>query len=144
MKKDMIWGMLLHLGGNMWGEWEEGLPKSPEEARKRWPNDKLDSHGLMPGHVVNYLAADESLWREETEVVGAEGYNMVMIDVGEAYAYPSHPELWVKGSWNAEKIRADLARLRKLGLEPIPKLNFSTGLDAWLKDYHRLTSTPDY
>jgi hypothetical protein len=31
-----------------------------------------------------------------------------------------------------------------LGLEPIPKLNFSTGHDAWLKDYHRVTSTPDY
>ena len=144
MKKDMAWGVLLHLGSNMWGEWEEGLPKSPEEAQKRWPDDKLDSHGLLPSRVIGFLRADESLWREETELVGAEGCNMVMIDVGEAYAYPSHPELWVKGSWNAEKMRADLARLRKLGLEPIPKLNFSTGHDAWLKDYHRLTSTPEY
>ncbi|MBR3221999.1 MAG: hypothetical protein IKF72_07145 [Kiritimatiellae bacterium] len=144
MEKDMIWGMLLHLGSNMWGEWENGLPKSTEEERKRWPDDKLDSHGLMPSRVIDCLRVDEALWREETELVGAEGYNMLIVDVGEAYAFPSHPELWVKGSWDAEKISADLARLRKLGLEPIPKLNFSTGHDAWLKDYHHVTSTPEY
>ena len=48
MEKEMIWGMLLHLGSNMWGEWEDGLPKSPEEARKRWPDDKLDSQTRAP------------------------------------------------------------------------------------------------
>jgi hypothetical protein len=69
---------------------------------------------------------------------------MVMIDVAEAYAYPSHPELWVKGSWSAEKMRDDLARIRRMGLEPIPKLNFSTGHDQWLKEYHYMTSTARY
>ena len=31
-----------------------------------------------------------------------------------------------------------------MGLEPIPKMNFSTAHDTWLKDYHRMVSTPDY
>ena len=52
--------------------------------------------------------------------------NMVVIDLGEAIQYQSHPELAVKGSWPVEKFRKELARLRGMGLEPIPKLNFST------------------
>ena len=31
MKKDTIWGMLLHLGSNMWGEWG-ALRSSPSSA----------------------------------------------------------------------------------------------------------------
>lgn len=34
--------------------------------------------------------------------------------------------------------------MRSLGLTPIPKLNFSTGHDAWLKEYSRMVSTPVY
>ena len=144
MKKDMMWGTLLHLGSNMWGEWLDDVPRTPEEAQKKWPDDKPDSHGLLPSRTVAYLRADEALWREETALVKSEGCNVVLIDVGEAYAYPSHPELWVTGSWNTEKMHAEVARLKGLGLEPIPKLNFSTGHDAWLKEYHRLTSTDEY
>jgi hypothetical protein len=44
--------------------------------------------------------------------------------------YPSHPELAVKGSWSPEKMKSELARLRALGLEPIPKRNFSASHDA--------------
>ena len=143
-KSDFMWGTLLHLGSNMWGEWLDDTPRTPEEAMKKWPDDKPDSHGLLPSRTVGYLRADESLWRDETELVKSEGCNTVFIDVGEAYAFPSHPELWVTGSWNTEKMHAEIVRLKGLGLEPIPKLNFSTGHDAWLKDYHRLTSTEEY
>ena len=52
--------------------------------------------------------------------------NMVVIDLGEAIQYQSHPELAVKGTRPVEKFRKELARLRAMGLEPIPKLNFST------------------
>jgi hypothetical protein len=41
-------------------------------------------------------------------------------------------------------MRKEIARLRGLGIEPIPKLNFSTSHDTWLKDYGRMVSTPDY
>ena len=41
-------------------------------------------------------------------------------------------------------MRKELDRMRALGLEPLPKLNFSTCHDAWLKDYHRMISTPQY
>ena len=43
-----------------------------------------------------------------------------------------------------QKLRAELARLRKLGLEPIPKLNFSAMHDEWLGDYGRMLCTDEY
>ena len=69
---------------------------------------------------------------------------MVLIDLAEGLVYPSHPELAVKGSWSVERMRKELDRLRGMGLEPIPKLNFSTTHDLWLGEYHRMVSTKKY
>ena len=41
-------------------------------------------------------------------------------------------------------MKEEIARLKGLGLEPIPKLNFSACHDAWLKDYSRMIATPEY
>ena len=70
--------------------------------------------------------------------------NMVIIDLGEAIKYPSHPELWVNGSWEIDRFRKELAQLRAMGLEPIPKMNFSSAHDVWLKQYERMLSTEKY
>ena len=143
---DFAVGALLHLGCNMWGDWtyDGHYPASAEEEAKMFPNPKLRKNGSYRTPVCDYLAADEKVWRGQTEFMRAEGLNMVIIDIGEAYAYPSRPELWVNGSWDAAKMRKELARLRGLGLEPIPKLNFSAGHDIWLKQYHYMTSTRKY
>ena len=130
--RDEIAAVLLHLGHNMWCEW---LPAGIERKRadatyNRSPDLKL----------VN----DERLWREVTDHAAARGLNMVVIDIGEALVYPRHPELGIEGSWSPDKLRAELDRLRKLGLEPIPKLNFSATHDGWLKDYHRMLTLPKW
>jgi len=111
----MIKANLLHLGTNMWRE-----------------------------ESVTELNFDEPTWREITAAMPAAGFNMLVIDLGEGVVYPSHPELAVKGSWLPEKVRGEVARLKKLGLEAIPKLNFSTTHDAWLGPYERMVSTPEY
>ena len=67
-----------------------------------------------------------------------------MLDVGEGLAYPSHPELAVKGSWSPERLKSEVDRLRGMGFEVIPKLNFSTTHDAWLGPYERMVATPEY
>ena len=69
---------------------------------------------------------------------------MLLLDLAEQIVYPSHPELAVKGSWAPERVCKELDRLRGLGLEPIPKLNFSTCHHFWLKEYSRMVSTPEY
>ena len=126
----MIWGALLHLGTNMW--WDE--PQDHENPIDRnWTSCALD-----------YLDFDEKLWREVTAKMAESGMNMLVIDIGDALAFPSHPELAIKGSWPSAKLKAEVERLKSIGLEPIPKLNFSTCHDIWLKKYHRMVSTPEY
>ena len=69
---------------------------------------------------------------------------MVVMDLGEFLAYPSHPELAVKGSWSAERMSSEVKRLKAMGLEPIPKMNFSATHHQWLKQYGRMLSTEPY
>ena len=125
----MIWGFMIQLGHNMWGEAPlVGEPK-PEER---------------DNYAQPFNRTDVKVWNEVTEYYAKAGANLVLIDLGEGLAYPSHPELAVKGSWSPARMKEELARLRGLGLEPIPKLNFSACHDAWLKDYSRMIATPEY
>ena len=101
--------VFLPWGRNMWGE---ALPKGGTFLKKgRLCSDRL--------------RFDEAKWRQLVDHALLRRMNTLVIDVGEFPVYPSHPELAVKGSWSPEKMKAELARLRSLGLEPIPKLNFS-------------------
>ena len=72
------------------------------------------------------------------------GLNMAVIELAEGVMYESHPEIAVKGAWSVARLRGELARMRKLGIEPIPKLNFSATHDEWLGEYGRMVSTPEY
>jgi len=127
-----IWGALLHMGTNMWSD----IPV------KGWGSFKPDELHLVC--AADHLRFDQAVWNTLTERMQTAHMNMVVIDLGEALKYKSHPELSVKGSWPIDKFRAELTRLRAMGLEPIPKLNFSTAHDTWLKDYGRQVSTPTY
>lgn len=114
----MIWGNLLHLSVNMW----------------------LDT----PPRFAEEMRFDEPLWNELTEEMAASGLNLIVIDLGDGVRWESHPEIAVKGAWTPDRLRTELIRLRGLGLEPIPKLNFSAAHDAWLREYSRMVSTPVY
>ena len=120
-KDEFIWAALLHLGMNMWHD-----QKAPLEP------------------VRDYLWFEEDVWRDVTQAMHDVGMNMVVIDLGEGMEFRKHPELAVKGTWSQDKMRRELDRLRGLGLEPIPKLNFSSLHDAWLGEYQWMLSTPEY
>ena len=81
-----IKSFLLHLGNNMWCEW------LPEELM----TEAVIGTKRMPDFT---LSENETIWRKTTAKLAEKGMNMAVIDVGEALAYPSHPELAVKGSW---------------------------------------------
>lgn len=141
----MIWGTLLHLGSNMWDDYLAGpddWAKSAEEE-KRMPNP-FGAQGRKRSNYRSYLRCRDDLWRKAVDHMAACGMNTVFIDLGEGMEYPSHPELAVAGTWSVEKMRKELARIRALGMEPVPKLNFSTCHDSWLKEYHRMVSTREY
>ena len=137
-------GALLHLGSNMWGD----FPGDPDALAKSEAEEKDNPQPVNPSgkptNYRNYLRCRDDLWRKSIDHMAAKKMNLVFIDLGEGLFYPSHPELAVTGTWSVEKMRGELARIRSLGMEPIPKLNFSTCHDDWLKNYHRMVSTPEY
>ena len=126
--------LLLHLGHNMWCDWyPDGFDYSRlDENRRRRHLPDVE------------LRSKDALWRKVTDHAAAKGVNMVVVDIGEGLVYPSHPELAIKGSWSPDKMRDEVLRLRSLGVEAIPKLNFSTTHNGWLKHYRRILSTPAY
>jgi len=139
------WGALLHLGNNMWDDFADdpdGWAKSAEEEKVR-PNP-FGPGGKRRSRYHAYVTTKEADWKRAVDRTAEDGHNLLFIDLGEAVAYPSHPELAVAGTWPVEKFRQELARIRALGLEPVPKLNFSACHDAWLKGYHRMLSTSKY
>ena len=129
MESKYTWSYLVHLSTNMWYD------RPPE----RYETIYRKIRGLSPK-----LLFSEPLWNEWKNRMRELGMNQVVIDVGDGVRYPSHPELAIEGSWSPQRMRDEVAQLKDIGIEAIPKLNFSTSHDSWLKDYHRLVSTPEY
>ena len=90
------------------------------------------------------LACVTEEWVRIVDRMAERGLNMAVIELAEGVMYESHPEIAVKGAWSVARLRGELARMRKLGIEPIPKLNFSATHDEWLGAYGRMVSTPEY
>lgn len=127
-----IWGNLLHLSYDMWCDRVvEQLPGMSKE--------RTEVNCCRP-----YLRCEDRLWQDLTERMAAVGMNLLVIDLGDGVRYESHPEIAVANAWTPSRLGKELQRLRKLGLEPIPKLNFSTAHCTWLGPYRRQISTPVY
>jgi hypothetical protein len=122
----LVWACLVHLTDNMWCDW--------------------DAPGWGANHGVYRptMQFDDQVWSSLLEPMAQAGVNMVVMDLGDGVKYESHPEIAVKDAWSVNRLKTELARLRKLGLEPIPKLNFSTTHDTWLGPYSRCVSTDTY
>lgn len=131
-KSGLMWGALIHLSFNMWSD----VP--------------VDSWGNLEGDQIGWvtkdpkLRFDDELWVELTQHMSELGMNYILIDVGDGLQFESHPEISVEGAWGKERLAKELDRLRGLGLEPIPKMNFSAAHDTWLGVYSRMLSTPMY
>ncbi|NLI72930.1 MAG: Tat pathway signal protein [Bacteroidales bacterium] len=148
----LIWANLLHLSTNMW----EDHPYI--KKNRMWP-DIIDEEI----HKVDYecktckdaiawglrayrpfLVFEESVWNTVLNKMSDAGMNMVVIDLGDGVKYESHPEIAVRNAWSVDKLRSELSKIRNLGMEPIPKLNFATSHDTWLGEYSKIVSTSKY
>lgn len=123
----MIWGNLIHLSYNMWAD-AEGR-ESPRRKYRR---------------ASRQLRFDEDLWRSLTQRMADAGLNVVVLDLGDGVKYQSHPEIAVEGAWTVGRLKEEAQRLGEMGLELIPKLNFSACHDEWMGPYSRMVSTPRY
>jgi len=131
-ENQMIWADLIHLSYNMW--YDREMPAGTKIIK-----------GWEP-YVWYYpeMRFEKDLWNDILKKMSDVGMNMIVIDLGDGVEYRSHPELAVKGAWTVGELKTELGRIRKMGLEPIPKLNFSTTHDTWLGKYHRMVSTDTY
>ena len=136
MKKDISWIYLAHLGYNMWYE--------PLE-------DKMGIHCPEAGsdlcryvHATHKLRFEDDYWQELTAQLREAGCDTILLDIGEGLRFETHPELAIEGSWSKQKLADELDRLRAMGFEVLPKLNFSACHDEWLGEYGRMVSTSVY
>ena len=137
--KGVIWANLLHLSYNMWEDNMQEQYKGDCDCPCASEKSIWWARAYRP-----YLHFDEDVWNTLLNDMAAAGMNMVVIDLGDAVLYDSHPEIAIRNAWTPEKLRAELAKMRRLGLEPIPKLNFATSHDTWLGEYGRMVSTRKY
>jgi len=124
----MYWGLLAHLGFNMWDDrpGSEALASNPYRMRS------------------DRLRCDRPMWDELTARMAEVGMNQLVVDIGEGIRFDSHPELAAEGAWTPEQVAAEVVRLRDLGIAAIPKLNFSASHDAWLGEYAFMVSSKPY
>ena len=90
------------------------------------------------------MRCDETVFRDVVDFLPSCGINTLVIDIGEGVQYDTHPELAVPGAWSKEKLRQEVCRIRAMGLEPVPKLNFSSYHDTWLREYAWMKGTAKY
>ena len=145
--KDKVWANLIHLSYNMWHDhsnvvWDN-LPADTYSSPNFKPKTCMDARRWARGYRP-FLTFDEDTWNAILRQMADRGMNMMVIDLGDAIKYNSHPEIAVENAWSTEKLKAELAKMRKMGIEPIPKLNFSTSHHAWLGEYSRMVSTKKY
>ena len=107
------------------------------------PEDQFEDVPIH-SHFKPFLRFDETLWNDIIRKMSQVGMNMLVLDLGDGVRYRSHPEIAVENAWSVEKLKDELIKLRDLGLEPIPKMNFSTWHDAWLGKYQKMVSSDTY
>ena len=126
----MIWAGLFHLSFNF----------SSKYNREYYAFEAVDDRRPKKGEIE----FDEDLWNEILEKMVSAGMTMLVLSVDDGVQYRSHPEIAAKNAWPIGKLKAKLAKARKLGLEVVPQLNFSTRHDAWLGEYSQCVSTDAY
>ena len=125
-KEGFRWGIYQQQGSHMWN------------TAVKFP---LAENGHYCGETT---LIDDGSWERRMAKAAECGMNMMSIDLAEGLVYPSHPELAVQGSRSAEWMNARVRKLRDLGIEAIPCLNFSTAHHFWLGAWSRRVSTPEY
>ena len=132
-QKQFHWAFLAHLGYNMWADPvrdKRGVPGIPQSLTQVCAED--------------HLRFDLDLWHKTTKDLAAAGCNMIVLDIGEGLQYESHPEIACKGAWTKDILQEEIFNLKMLGIEAIPKLNFSACHDEWMGEYGRMVSTTPY
>jgi len=127
MENKFMWTYLIHLSTHMWLD--------EHFKQKSW---------FMQHPFPETNDVDLEIWDDTVKYLSECQYNTLIIDMGDAVKYESHPEICAPDAWDKDLFKKKLDEIRALGMTPIPKLNFSAGHDTWMKKYRRMVSTPEY
>ena len=133
MAEEKIWASLLHIGTNMWRD--KDAPPLVDDKYITHPSGTL---------WEDEMQFDREVFDRVTDELPSLGFNTVVLDIGDGVRYDSHPEIGVKGALTPDELRELVRQVRAKGLNPVPKLNFSAGHDAWLGEYERMLTTDIY
>ncbi len=125
---------LVHISTNMWMEADNETPLNDD------PNGWISSIDLGSPK----LRLDKTLWDRYMVQLKEADCNTLILDLGDGIVYDTHPEIAVEGAWTKAELKAEMEKLRAMGFELIPKLNFSATHDYWMKDYAKMVSTKPY
>ena len=128
---DFNWSMLVHFMTN-W-TFEVGNKIGEKNNYEVWRNPASEK-----------MRFDYKVYREYLEDMKKCGVNTIVIDVGDALKYKSHPEIALEDAFTYEEMERELDYMSEMGFELIPKLNFSTAHDVWMKEYSRMVSSKKY
>ncbi|MBR4941637.1 MAG: Tat pathway signal protein, partial [Clostridia bacterium] len=129
--KNKTMAYLVHLSENMWSD----THFSKMYGFENWENGACFRKNLR---------CEDEAWDQLVSSLPQFGINTLVVDVGDGICFESHPEIAIEGSWTKEKLDKKLSEAKALGLTVIPKLNFSTCHDIWMKEYSRMISTSIY
>ncbi|MBQ9544989.1 MAG: Tat pathway signal protein [Clostridia bacterium] len=132
MKQKMIWAYLIHTCQTMW-------PIGDPESR-----DNLSRTEKERDRTCEQPTLEWDKFYSTMEFLPSQGFNTLVFDLGNFVRFDSHPEIAMKGSISKDEMKKVIDRCRALGMEPIPKLNFSAGHDPWLKKYSLMVGTEEY
>jgi len=127
MENNKMWAFLIHLSCHFWSD-----ENSPPIGLYMDPSYQENNN------------VDLVIWDKTVRSLPAMGINTLVIDLGDAVQYETHPEIAAPDAWSKDFLKQKLDEIRALGMTPIPKLNFSACHDAWMKEYNRMISTPTY
>ena len=106
------WIYFIQLSNHMW---DDG------NGKPRYWFTEFDEDIYTPSNNVNY-----EVWDRIIKRASECGYNTLLIDLGDAIKYKSHPEIAADDALEVEEVKELLNKARALGFDLIPKLNFST------------------
>lgn len=129
---DLLKAMLVRTSNNFW---EDCIP--PESVMEEFPR-------VRTRYYRPFFNCDMAVLQRILEKMSASGLNAVLFDVGDSVKFRSRPDVGLPDALSFKQYREILDRCRDLGLEPLPKLNFSSCHDAWLGRYSRMLSTAEY
>lgn len=139
-KDEMIWAYLIHLGYNLWEDYSmEGYDM------ETYPADFSEAEVRKWAHLYKpFLTCETDVWDRVIERLAVSGVNTVVIDLADGVKYKTHPEISVRGAWTPKQLKEKLVQIRHMGMEPVPKLNFSTCHKAWTGEYQYCVSSKYY